>query len=461
MPQPPSDHELLRDYALHRSQSAFAELASRYVDFVWSAARRQVRDEHLAEDVTQAVFLLLARKAAKLDPTKVSLAGWLHTTTHYAANNARRGEARRQSRERKAGEAMRQETSKPDALKFEDIEPAIDGALRRLAARDRDAVIMRFLRQMSLREVGAALGVSEDAAKVRVARALAKLREMLGVTAPSSALAAVLATETVRAAPAGLAPSVVAASCGTTAATVGAVNIMKGVCLAMRYAKLKLAAAFTAAALSGGAAAGYVIGNLTTARPAAQPAAATQPAAEDDDADAFVHADGASPVAALRVLMHRVRDGTDQGEGWIATTVDERRCGEAISDMTHQAERLRAATERSYGDALSPTMPVNLPRPEQLDNASVAYTTDDRAMAHVIGSDRKTLTPMRRDGDAWKLSVYDLVTMTLKTGAEEELADDCERVSRALERLTDLVESGDLATIEEARAAMTEALSKR
>src|SRR5688500_15833311 len=177
MPDTPSDHELLRDYASNRSQPAFAQLVTRHVDLVWSAARRQLRDAHLAEDVTQAVFLLLARKAASLDTSKVSIAGWLYTTTHYAANNARRGEARRRARERKAGEAMRTGSSHGPSIGFDAIETDLDGAMARLAARDRDAVVMRFLRQMSLRDVGAALGVSEDAAKVRVARAVAKLRE--------------------------------------------------------------------------------------------------------------------------------------------------------------------------------------------------------------------------------------------------------------------------------------------
>src|SRR5947207_14978711 len=94
---------LVREYCNDASQEAFAKVVERYVDAVYAAARRQVGDGHLAEDVTQAVFIVLAQKAKSLDPNR-SLLGWLLKTTTYCAGNARRARTQRETHERKAGE---------------------------------------------------------------------------------------------------------------------------------------------------------------------------------------------------------------------------------------------------------------------------------------------------------------------------------------------------------------------
>src|ERR1700722_4312114 len=102
------DGELLRRYAEAGSEAAFAELVQRYVDLVYSAALRQVNgDAHLAQDVSQAVFTDLARKAAALSRHEV-LTGWLYTGTHFAATKAVRSESRRRTHEQGA-RAMRGE----------------------------------------------------------------------------------------------------------------------------------------------------------------------------------------------------------------------------------------------------------------------------------------------------------------------------------------------------------------
>src|SRR5881398_3510449 len=92
------DKQLLVQYAATGSQDAFAKLVHRHIDLVYSAALRQVKDKHLAEDVTQATFLILAQKAAKLPP-RALLAGWLYNTARFAAANVLKDQSCRARRE--------------------------------------------------------------------------------------------------------------------------------------------------------------------------------------------------------------------------------------------------------------------------------------------------------------------------------------------------------------------------
>ena len=95
----PDDLALLRRYAQTGSAEAFAAVVARQADFVYATALRQTRDRHLAEDVTQAAFIVLARRATRLRDG-ASVAGFLHQTTLYAARNALRAAARRRRRSR-------------------------------------------------------------------------------------------------------------------------------------------------------------------------------------------------------------------------------------------------------------------------------------------------------------------------------------------------------------------------
>src|ERR1051325_2816130 len=219
-----SDHDLLQRYAQSRCEASFTELVKRYVDLVYSAALRQVGgDAHLAHDVTQSVFIDLARKADALSARTV-LAGWLYTSTHYAAAKIVRTEQRWRQREQKAN-SMR-ETSDVSAVEpsWEELRPVIDAAMLDLNKDDRDAVLLRYFERRQLGEVGAKLGVSEEAARKRVDRALEKLRGLLarrGVTSASTALIIVLGTHTVTGAPAGMAASIAGAAIASTAITTG------------------------------------------------------------------------------------------------------------------------------------------------------------------------------------------------------------------------------------------------
>src|SRR5947207_2559105 len=226
------DAQLLRIYAEEGSENAFNKLLARHIDLVYSAALRQVAgDAHLAQDVTQMVFADLARKARSL-PRQAVLAGWLYQATRYAASKAVRSERRRVNREREAV-AMHQPSTgtEPD---WDQLSPALDDAMSRLTDKDRDAVLLRYFERKDLRAVSGALGLSEEAARKRVARALERLRRYLtgrGVTLSATALSTALTGSAVQSAPAALAGTISAAAImGTAAAATGStfnlINLM-------------------------------------------------------------------------------------------------------------------------------------------------------------------------------------------------------------------------------------------
>ena len=203
----------LRDYIVNGSEDAFAQIVKTHVDVVYSAALRVVAgDTYLASDVTQVVFTDLVRKASKLGPNVV-LAGWLYRHACFTAAKAVRTERRRQAREREAV-AMQMLNQDAESI-WRQITPVLDEAMNRLSTRERDAIVLRFFQQKPLREVGEAVGISEDAARKRVDRALNSLRNLLlrrGVTLSAAALVTVLGAKSVSAAPAGLAISLVSAA---------------------------------------------------------------------------------------------------------------------------------------------------------------------------------------------------------------------------------------------------------
>jgi RNA polymerase sigma factor (sigma-70 family) len=200
------DSELLAQYAIRRDEGSFAELARRHIDHVYSTALRLVGgDTHLAEDVTQAVFVDLARKASSLRECR-ALSGWLHTSTRYAAAKLVRTEQRRREREQTIV-AMTHDPSSSEP-EWEQVRSVLDDSISELCAPDRDALLLRFFERKAFAEIGSLLGLSENAARMRVHRAVDKLRERLsarGITSTSGALGAVLTMHAVGFAPTGLA----------------------------------------------------------------------------------------------------------------------------------------------------------------------------------------------------------------------------------------------------------------
>src|SRR5438552_3688812 len=226
--QSTDDSTLLRQYLEEHSDAAFAALVTRHISPVYSVALRHVGDPHQAEEIAQAVFILLARKAAQLRHDK-ALSSWLFQATRLTASNFVRGEIRRHRREQEAHMQAVLDESGNDV--WRQIAPLLDTAVASLSEQDRKAIVLRFYEGRDLRDVGAALGASEDAAEKRVSRAVERLRAFLakrGVTAGASGLVGVMSANAVQAAPVGLAVTISTAAtlAGTiaTTATAAATN---------------------------------------------------------------------------------------------------------------------------------------------------------------------------------------------------------------------------------------------
>ncbi|HEY5232460.1 MAG TPA: sigma-70 family RNA polymerase sigma factor [Verrucomicrobiae bacterium] len=234
------DIALLKQFAETDSEPAFAGIVSRHLNHVYSTALRSAGDPHAAQEISQAVFIILARKAKSLG-AKTILSGWLHRTARLTAANYLRGEIRRQKREQ---ETFMQSTLNETADEaWRQIAPLLDDAISKLGAKDRDAIVLRFFENKSLGEVGAALGASEDAAKMRVNRALEKLRKFFakrGATFSAAIIASAVSANSVQAAPAGLAKTISAVAIAKGAAAGGStLALVKGALKIMAWTKVK------------------------------------------------------------------------------------------------------------------------------------------------------------------------------------------------------------------------------
>jgi len=205
-----NDMDLLRRYALEGSEQAFAALVDRHLNLVYAACLRQVKSPQLAEEAAQSVFLSLARSAHALKPDTI-LTAWLYRVARHAAIDLIRGESRRQGREQIAYELS---NMKSDSSEWARVEPLLDEAMEALEETDRNAILLRYFENKSLREVGETLGTSEDAARKRVSRAVEHLRSLFsqrGVAVGVTGLAAALSAQAAHAAPAGLNATISAA----------------------------------------------------------------------------------------------------------------------------------------------------------------------------------------------------------------------------------------------------------
>ena len=201
MPEP-DDITLLKQYA-RGDESAFTALFERHVHLVYSAALRQARNPSHAEEVTQAVFILLARKAKSLSP-KTVLSGWLYQAARLTTASLIKREIRRQRREQ---EVYMQTLTEPDTPLWEQISPLLDDAMGRLGEKDRNAIVLRFFENRTPQEVAAALKLNDVTARKRVSRALEKLQKFLfkrGIASTAGTLAGAISTHSVQPAPVAL-----------------------------------------------------------------------------------------------------------------------------------------------------------------------------------------------------------------------------------------------------------------
>lgn len=246
------DAELLRRYAAENSEAAFAALVRQHLGLVYHTALRHLDgDAHAAQDVAQAVFTDLARKAPTLAGRPL-LAGWLHTSARYAALQHRRAARRRQIREQESH--LMQESSRPDAtaVEWSALRDVIDEALHALNARDREAVLLRFFEGRDFADVAARLNLSPGGARTCVERALGRMRARLarrGVASTVAALSSALAAHGAAEAPATLAASIARTALSEAAA--GGVAAGGGFLALMKTSSLVLAGSLAANAVLG------------------------------------------------------------------------------------------------------------------------------------------------------------------------------------------------------------------
>jgi RNA polymerase sigma factor (sigma-70 family) len=239
------DMALVREYAAQRSERAFETLVSRYVNLVHSASLRQTRDPQWAAEITQTVFMILSRKAGKLGPNTI-LPGWLYRTTRYVSSAALKMQRRRERREREAHMLSALGEAQAEAS-WDEVSPLLDQAMAQLRDRDRDALVLRYFQNKSLREVGMALGQSEAAAQKRVERALERLRSFFarhGVVSTTALLAGTVSANSIQAAPPALVKTITAAAVGKGALAGGStLALLKGAMQLMTWTKVNTALA--------------------------------------------------------------------------------------------------------------------------------------------------------------------------------------------------------------------------
>ena len=325
------DAQLLRQFTEEGSQAALAELVRRRIDFVYATALRQVGgDAHLAQDVTQGVFLALARSARSLARRPI-LTGWFYTTTRFLAAKAVRAHRRWRGREQEShtmNEIFRQGAPEPE---WDRLRPVLDEAMHELSERDREAILLRYFEGRAFAEVGAACGVNENSARMRVERALDKLRERLvrrGITSTAAALGAALASQPVIAAPAGLAATVTGAALAGAPAGGGVAAALEALKL-MSMTKLKIGAVCAFVGLLG---VGVYVANDGRLAAERELAATTIASARQ-----------VREIAALRAENEKLRaEIRAQAESAATKTADSAGVGQAAGGL---AEQFRVLTD--------------------------------------------------------------------------------------------------------------------
>ncbi|MGZ4963547.1 MAG: RNA polymerase sigma factor [Limisphaerales bacterium] len=240
-----TDMDLVRQYAARQAEPAFEMLVKRHVNLVYSTALRRVGNPAAAEEITQAVFIILARKAAKLRPDTV-VPAWLHETTRYVAASFLRGEIRRRHREQEA--YMQSSLQSSEDAVWDQLAPLLDEAIGRLRTDDRSVVVLHYFQKQTTRQIAAALNIGEEAARKRLTRAVGKLRQDFfkrGINVSATALSGIVPAHSMQAAPVLLAKTLTASALvdGATASTS---TLVKGALKIMAWTKAKTAAVATA-----------------------------------------------------------------------------------------------------------------------------------------------------------------------------------------------------------------------
>ncbi len=439
-----SDIELLREYAARGSEESFATLVERHLDLVFSAAMRQVRNAHLAQEVTQATFIVLARKAGRLGDDTV-LSAWLYRTARFAAADALKLQARRIKYEQEAAQM------EPDSCEgaWEQVAPCLDDAMSHLCEKDRAAVLLRFFENKSLREIGAALGTNEDSAQKRVSRALGRLRDYFarrGVVLSGAGLGGLFTAHAVQAAPASFASAMAAGAFDGDIVSVSTLTLVKGT-LKMILLKKFQSAAVIAALIAIGAGTATVLAQKRTSANAARAA----------------QADRTTPTGALRYLADALAayEGDKVADSHLTDGPGQRRFVKAMAEVvTREGQFIKAVAgkfgQKPMSDLLAqrggPIYWFNFGQDgldfadEQIDGDKATVKLPNRfdpARANVI--------ELRRTEGMWK--VYS-GPASPAAGEEEKTAASFERISRMLEKTTAEVREGKFKEFAEVMRAL-------
>jgi RNA polymerase sigma factor (sigma-70 family) len=379
------DMDLVRQYARCKSEEAFAALVSRHVSLVHSVALRHVRDAHLAEEITQTVFLILARKAGSLSSRTV-ISGWLYRTVRYASAKALTMQRRRQHREQEA--YMRAQLNETESNAWMQIEPVLETAMAQLGEKDHNAVVLRFFEGRNFKDISTTLGTTEAGAKMRVNRALEKLRTFFtrrGLTLSAAAIAGAISANSVQAAPIGLAASVTVAASKGTAVTTSTLTLMKTTLKIMAWTKLKTAVVVGAIAIVAGTA---TVAVLTVN-------AQTNVAKASSKSAALAFAGFATPEAGLKSFI------------WSESTGD---LDKLLSACTpEQAERFKTKTIGKSRDELKRLMVQEAANRANYEITRKETISGKEARLHLrvqpypghpnVGNDTQV---MQKLGDEWK-----------------------------------------------------------
>jgi RNA polymerase sigma factor (sigma-70 family) len=260
------DAELLESYIHSGSREALGELIARHMDFVYNAALRQTQKPDLADDVTQGVFIVFARRARTVR-SAAQLPAWLFSAVRFAAANARRAHARRRRHERASARrevAMLDDQSPDNRLSL--ALALLDDAIASLKDEDRDVVLLRHFRQMEISQIGDSLGISKDAVYKRLQRSLRRMREFFAARlgTETASIDTLLASAVAGFAPKGLAAATIATAASGSPPSPGAATIARGSLRALAFAKASHATLIvvTAFLVLGGS--GIIARNWTT-----------------------------------------------------------------------------------------------------------------------------------------------------------------------------------------------------
>lgn len=288
----PTDQLLLEQFLSTGSPQAFEHLVARHSGWVYALARRRVGSADMAEDITQATFIVLARKAHTLSK-KPSIASWLYRVARYASIDALR---RQSARVRSEKIAARPEVTMPPIAEDQAVEQHVNAALDRLPDRDREAILLRYFNDQTLEQIGHVQNVAASTVGRRIDRALAHMRHLLkqkGIAVSPAILAGVMAGIGHTAAPQAATASIrtlALASGSLPVSTAGSIGLAKGAINAMTLLKIKLATAAAIATLTVGTAGVLITQAIAQQTTSEQPAAGQvihsfSPATPADNAD--------------------------------------------------------------------------------------------------------------------------------------------------------------------------------